>query len=166
MKRGRGKKFISAIASFRSDALSLNNLKGVLSEAVPLPRQLQGSVRHCAQVTKCGEKTLPQDTLSYPPPRPSPQHVPRYGTHPRWPGTPSDPNRSKEVRAYVHPLLVQRYLFTVYVASIRPYGNFFSPCGRTTLAQTFSRSIVGNQRSSTWTTQRNTTRISIPPLSS
>ena len=166
MKGVAGKKFISAITSFRSDALSLNNLKGILSEAVPLPRQLQGSARHCAQVTKCGDKNLPLDTFSYPPPRPSPQHVPRYGTHPRGPRTFSDPNRSKEVRSYVHPLLVQYHLFTVYVASIRPYGNFFSPCGRTTLARIFSRSTVGNQTSSTWTTQRNTMRILIPPLSS
>ena len=166
MKGVAGKKFISAITSFRSDALSLNNLKGILSEAVPLPRQPQGSVRHCAQVMKCGEKNLPLDTLSYPPPRPSPQHVSRYGTHPRGPRTFSDPNRSKEVRAYVPPLLVQCHLFTVYVVSIRPYENFFNPCGRMTLARTFSRSTVGNQRSSTWTTRRNTTKILIPPLSS
>ena len=157
-----GKKFISAITSFRSDALSLNNLKGTPPEAVPLPRQLQGSVRHCAQVTKCGEKNLPPGTLSFPPPRPSPQHVSRYGTHPRGPRAFSDPNRSKEVRAYVHPLLVQCHLFAVYVAFIRSYESSFSPCGRTTLARTFSRSIVRNQRSSTWTTQRNTTRISTP----
>lgn len=166
MKGVAGKKFISAITSFRSDALSLNNLKGILSEAVPLPRQLQGSVRHCAQVTKCGEENLMPGTLFYPPPRPSPQHVSRYGTHRRGPRAPSDPNRSKEVRAYVRPLLVQCHLFAVYVASIRPYGSSFSPCGRTTLARTFSRSTVENQTSSIWTTQRNTTRILIPPLSS